>query len=75
MSEMKLKPCPFCGGEAKTGVSTTRQPLGSDYVEFRVYCPKCHIDKHRTVNCSNTFENVETAMRRATEDWNTSADK
>ena len=41
----KLKPCPFCGGEAETRVSTLRQFAGSDYTEFRVYCPKeskCH---------------------------------
>lgn len=74
MSEMKLKPCPFCGGEAKTGVSIANQSFDSDYVEFRVYCSKCHIDKHWVVDCYGTFEDAETAMRRVTEDWNTRGD-
>lgn len=71
MTEPKLKPCPFCGGEAKTGVSTLRQSFGSDYTKFRVYCPKCHIEKHGVVDCDGTFEDAETAMCKAVEGWNT----
>ena len=33
----KLKPCPFCGGEAK--VETIRLLDNGD--AWRVYCPKC----------------------------------
>lgn len=66
MSEPKLKPCPFCGGEAETRVTTARQ-----YTEFKVYCPKCHIAKHGVVDCDGTFEDAETAMCKAVKDWNT----
>lgn len=71
MTEPKLKPCPFCGGEAKTRVSTIRQSFGSDYTEFRIYCPKCHIEKHWVVDRDGTFEDAETAMCNAVKDWNT----
>lgn len=31
----KLKPCPFCGGEAKTGYAV------ADYNRWGVYCVEC----------------------------------
>lgn len=36
MSEQKLKPCPFCGGEA----------MATDYWPFWVYCTSCGARVH-----------------------------
>ena len=38
MAEVKLKPCPFCGGEAKTQ---------SYYHDYAVYCRKCEAATRR----------------------------
>lgn len=37
MKDKKLKPCPFCGGEAEFGV----MPRGHDIMLMYVVCAKC----------------------------------
>lgn len=43
MSEYKLKPCPFCGGEANIEQTQTgdyeRSSVG---IRFQIRCKKCH---------------------------------
>lgn len=43
MSEIKLKPCPFCGGEAK--FKTISNACGHQFVtiEFEISCEKCGV--------------------------------
>ena len=63
MSEIKLKPCPFCGGEAV---------LKCDRIGL--YCAKC-----TNCGCMTTFQfdfgdGEETSKRKAAEVWNRRAD-
>lgn len=73
MSKIELKPCPFCGGEAKTRVSIERGDLGiaSDWAKFKVCCPTCHIEQYAVVDCDSDFEDVEDALLMAACKWNT----
>ena len=48
MSEIKLKPCPFCGGEAKVGVKT----FDIFNVGAYVFCAEC--GARTTITHSNT---------------------
>ena len=59
MSEIKLKPCPFCGGEAVL----KRDRIG-------LYCVKC-----TNCGCMTTFqfdfgEGEEVSRRKAADVWN-----
>lgn len=63
MSEIKLKPCPFCGGEA----ILKRDRIG-------LYCVKC-----TNCGCMTTFqfdlgEGEEVSKRKAADIWNRRAD-
>lgn len=63
MSEIKLKPCPFCGGEA----ILKRDRIG-------LYCVKC-----TNCGCMTTYqfdfgEGEETSKRKAADVWNRRAD-
>ena len=73
MPEPKLKPCPFCGGEAKTRVTILRGNLGnsSDYAKFKVYCSTCHIEQNCVIDCDSNFKDVEDALLVAICKWNT----
>ncbi len=46
MSEIKLKPCPFCGGEARMNVERFTHPPG--YMQCIVVCKSCHVSLLRT---------------------------
>lgn len=64
MSEIKLKPCPFCGGEVYINYETMTD-------ERRIYwaqilCKKCHC--RSAGNWSNSYANAEKKEREA---WNT----
>lgn len=59
MNEIKLKPCPFCGGEAEFGTNPT------GYRTIWVYCSECKAE-------SNRFESniYSCAAEDAAEAWN-----
>lgn len=70
MSEVKLKPCPFCGREATTSiVISCGNLIGS--IRFLIRCPACKIEL-----CSNyiqsygTFDEAEKAKQKVIENWN-----
>lgn len=70
----KLKPCPFCGGEAVTVVRVVRSPAPfSDYVRLKVYCSKCKIEKYDDIVDVN-FEAAERAKQEVIEEWNRRSD-
>ena len=56
MSEIELKPCPFCGGKAEIEFSTICPELCS------VLCRKCKIE---TYGAKNIQQATETWNRRA----------
>ena len=72
MKEYKLKPCPFCGGEAKIGHSTETTgityPVTYDY--SYVECIECGSKTHKVIvsaeHCSNDLA-VEAWNRRTGE--------
>ena len=72
MSE-ELKNCPFCGGEAATVVCVTQMGGNSDYIDFSVVCVNCKTEKMARLRIEGiaSFADVEKAMQRVTEMWNT----
>lgn len=68
-----LKPCPFCGREATTEVSIETLVLGKEtmkYIRFSACCPACSIGMRSSVEAKEPFEEVEKAMQRAVNYWN-----
>lgn len=60
MSVDKLKPCPFCGGEAMV--------IGGEDSGYAAYCQECNGDGHCEVGWFFTAED-------AAEAWNTRAER
>lgn len=73
MTEIKLKPCPFCGKEVITAVSVIHMDFG-DNIRFAVYCPACHVGQYSEIVDFNTFEETEKTMKKAIEAWNRMAE-
>ena len=69
MSETKLKPCPFCGGEIKGGVRLTGyMKMNIQYIQ----CDTCGAkmeSKYSTDNLSQT--NLKVIMEELINNWNT----
>lgn len=73
----KLKPCPFCGGEAKFLINEFSVRLTPKGWEFGIYCPKCGVMFPRTdykieITFSDDGEITPTVDEReiAIEAWN-----
>lgn len=69
----KLKPCPFCGGEAYTIVKVVNG-ISADTIRFAVKCVNCNIDQHFDIACADSFEKVKSAMDKAIDAWNRRVD-
>lgn len=72
---MELKPCPFCGGEAKTEVSYIK--CGGDELHLRasVYCGVCGVGKAVKFDAMyKPFENFAEQFNAVTDMWNRRAD-
>lgn len=69
MSEIKLKPCPFCGGKAREEVIPSNAIL--DRYEVRIYCQYC--------NCTTSwytkypFQDMEFVKNEVRIIWNSRA--
>lgn len=61
MSEIKLKPCPFCGGEARLQRKNKKHG-------YYVICKKCGC---RTPYFQYQFDSLEKLRETAIETWNT----
>lgn len=70
MSEVKLLPCPFCGGEAEFVRDTERKDIfgSSDYVYVR--CKKCHAQTTK-IYYSAEFHKLDEEYALAEKAWNT----
>ena len=69
MSEIKLKPCPFCGGEAEF----VRKPVkanGGWCDAVYVRCTACDARSNRVLYSANIHRN-DSEYTEATEAWNT----
>lgn len=73
----KLKPCPFCGGNA---MFLRKAYTMNDYIRgwrFTVCCKKCPVTLPKTdyrfeveFECSGEIKIVTDERQQATEDWN-----
>lgn len=71
----QLKPCPFCGGEAKTSVGYIK--CGGDELLLRatVYCGVCGVGKFVKFNAEQKpFEDFAKNFNAAVDMWNRRAD-
>ena len=59
-----LKPCPLCGGEAKTAIR------GSRRLEAAVWCPECSVKAFVFPVIDRAFLGVRIAMHQVTKAWN-----
>ena len=69
-----LKPCPFCGGEAKTLVAYDRVGGDAFVISTYVTCGSCGISKRRSADMKNaSFEEWEITFEKTIADWNVRA--
>lgn len=74
-NEMKeLKPCPFCGGEAISGLKWTEYDGGDVWIQACVKCKSCNVTKSKTFRLSGInlapFEEAVNAINTVTANWN-----
>ncbi len=66
----KLKPCPFCGGEAQLMVADPEDNEHILFMHFGITCKKCHILMGNTLHgVTDFFDTVDDAIRA----WNARA--
>lgn len=67
MSEIKLKPCPFCGGEAKLKDSLEYFACDNSWERwFFVTCRNCYAESRKCIEC----EPLGYAEKCVIEAWN-----
>ena len=68
---MTLKKCPFCGGEAKTGISCDRFD-GADFVlRLAVFCQSCGCNRVAKLNGTNVqFDELISSCEAVVAQWN-----
>lgn len=73
----KLKPCPFCGGEAEI------KKCKANYIDcVQAHCTKCGVSmpkvpiNHQMYTCGKTVTlSEEKAMQKTANEWNRRAEK
>lgn len=73
MPETKLKPCPFCGEEPITKVKVCRG-ISSSEIRYSIECKYCDISIGAYITTGDPFNNAQSAMDRAIENWNRRTD-
>lgn len=73
MNDIKLKPCPFCGGKALTRIRIMREDpdISVDYAQLQIYCSKCNIGKAKSIDSDCTLDKLQTVMNELIDSWNT----
>ena len=69
MADVKLKPCPFCGGKADHYVRVIRG-MSHDAVKCVVYCAECGIEIEQHIQSGTPIERFFEADNRLVEMWN-----
>lgn len=69
MSEIELKPCPFCGGEVELSSISDYEGY---YFDLAVTCNGCGVDVvfDTEINCPKVEDFPEETVRKAIEKWN-----
>lgn len=77
MSEVKIKPCPFCGNQdIYTRVEYAGVSFGVLLIDLKICCSRCGIEKEKRFElCDTPFDDVRKAMAEIEEDWNKRADE
>lgn len=75
MTEFKLKPCPFCGGEAYFKIATTGHICETRSIHFRIECRKCGISRGRGEVFYRADDNLNMIVtyddrQKAVDEWN-----
>lgn len=81
MDEIKLKPCPFCGGDAEIRMeSTGKNVQGELNAQYRIWCKRCgcsgsihrfNVSVHFAYGGHVIIDNFE--KQNAIDAWNTRA--
>lgn len=66
MSEVKLKPCPFCGAKPFLLINSSAERI---YVKIK--CDKCNVERSDIIAGLCTWNELERCKVRALEKWNT----
>lgn len=61
-----LKPCPFCGGEARTKVVIGQL----DMIVTKVGCFDCEVWKYSKINSGDSIERFNEAVQKVVSKWN-----
>lgn len=70
MSDTKLKPCPFCGGEAKLITTEFDRKTIAIKVECKSYYARTTGYCATVFNNENVLNNIDNAREKAIEVWN-----
>lgn len=70
MSNIELKPCPFCGGK----VAMYDKFDDDIHKYFNISCGNCHLSMHSCTYRINSAENRESAKTLLVIDWNRRSD-
>lgn len=73
--DKQLKPCPFCGGEAKVVSGTTHLPFSEEINYFKVTCTKCgatpYFSKEDNLYYKDNYKEIEEKLiQEVIEMWN-----
>lgn len=73
--EERLKPCPFCGGEPKAGITVFNNKITNVFLQAEVRCPKCGVSVQTVFQATDIqpvpIERYTGAMEESVERWNT----
>lgn len=64
MADIKLKPCPFCGG-----ASDTMTLASGAYIKLQIFCKKCGVERTKLVGAKD-FIHLMSEIDVMAQEWN-----